>query len=158
MSVLAVGLLFVALVPPLYRATVRLMLRRNIASYQAGDPAPLLATMASDVHFVFPGESSWKADVHSREEVARWERRFLEAGLRLEPQEILVSGPPWNTKIALHFTDELTTPAGDRIYDNAGVIFGTARWGKLTEFVVYEDTQKLGPLDEYLLQHPARAH
>lgn len=134
----------------LYPAAVRLLLRRNLARLRAGDLGPMVVLFAPDVHFVFPGESSWKADLRGREAVEQWERRFLAAGLELEPREILVSGPPWNTKIALHFDDHLTSDSGDRVYENRGIIFGTAVWGRLTEFVVYEDTQKLGPLDEYL--------
>jgi ketosteroid isomerase-like protein len=140
----------VALAPPLYRSAVRTILRRNVARIQAGELAVATRVFTPDVHFVFPGESSWKADIRSREGVVAWERRFLEAGLRLKTKEILVDGPPWETRIALRFTDQLVTPDGDRAYENAGVICGTARWGRVFEFVLYEDTQKLGPLDEYL--------
>jgi ketosteroid isomerase-like protein len=143
---LAVALAF----PLLYGAAVRAMLRRNLARLRKGELDPLVKTFAADVHFVFPGESSWAADLRGRDAVAEWERRFLDAGLQLEPREILVSGPPWNTKIALHFEDHLTAPDGERVYENQGVIFGTAAWGKMREFIVYEDTQKLGPLDDYL--------
>jgi hypothetical protein len=140
----------VALAPPLYRLAVRVMLRRNVARIQGGELEVARRVFTPDVHFVFPGESSWKADVRGREEVIAWERRFLEAGLRLETEEILVDGPPWATRIALRFTDQLVTPAGERVYENAGVICGTARWGRVFEFVLHEDTQKLGPLDDYL--------
>jgi ketosteroid isomerase-like protein len=136
--------------PLLYGVAVRAMLRRNLARLREGDLKPLVKTFADDVHFIFPGESSWAADLRGPEAVAEWERHFLDAGLQLEPKEILVSGPPWNTKIALHFEDHLTAPDGERVYENRGVIFGTAAWGKMKEFIVYEDTQKLGPLDEYL--------
>jgi SnoaL-like domain len=140
----------VGLAPPLYRLVLRVMLRRNVARIQGGELEVARRVFTPDVHFVFPGESSWKADVRSREEVIAWERRFLEAGLRLETEEILVDGPPWATRIALRFTDRLVTPAGETIYENAGVICGTARWGRVFNFVLFEDTQKLGPLDEYL--------
>jgi ketosteroid isomerase-like protein len=142
--------------PSLYLALLRFMLRRNVARIQAGELDVARRIFARDVHFVFPGESSWKADVRGREEVVAWERRFLDAGLRLEAQEILVGGPPWATKIALHFTDQLIAPHGERIYENAGVIFGTARWGKVVEVVLYEDTQKLGPLDDHLAARLSR--
>ncbi|HET9162427.1 MAG TPA: nuclear transport factor 2 family protein [Solirubrobacterales bacterium] len=143
--------------PTLYASALRLLFLRILARQRVGDLGPLLARLAPDVHFVFPGESSWAADLRGREAVEAWERRFLAAGLELEPREILVSGPPWNTKIALHFDDHLTSEAGERVYENRGVIFGTVAWGKLKDFIVYEDTQKLGPLDEYLDRTEAAA-
>jgi len=149
-AIVLVIALAAVLAPPLYAGAVRFRLRRNVARIQAGDFRPVRQVFAADVHFVFPGESSWKADVRGRDAVAAWERRFVDAGLQLQPHEILVDGPPWNTRIALHFRDHLTAADGERVYENAGVIFATARWGKVIEFVVYEDTQKLGPLDAYL--------
>jgi len=142
--------LVLLLFPTLYAAAVRLLLRRNLSRLRTGDLGPMVALFAPDVHFTFPGESSWAIDVRDREAVERWEQRFLDTGLALEPREILISGPPWSTRIALHFDDHLTTDEGERVYENRGVIFAVAAWGKVTEFIVYEDTQKLGPLDEYL--------
>jgi ketosteroid isomerase-like protein len=126
------------------------MLRRNIARFSAGDPEPLLRGFAADVHFVFPGESTWKADVRGKEEVERWERRYLDTGLHMECGEILVTGPPWRTLVALRFRDYLVAPTGELVHENEGVVYGTIVWGKVTTYTVYEDTQKLGPLDEYL--------
>ncbi len=65
----------------LYAWVVRWMLRRNLGRLRVGDPRPLLATYAEDVRFVFPGRSSWAADL--RDEVERWMRRFVRAGLQL---------------------------------------------------------------------------
>lgn len=139
-----------AVAPAAYRGAVRLMLRRNVARLRGGDLRPTLRAMASDVHFVFPGESSWSADLRGREEVERWQQRFLAVGLRLEARQIVVDGPPWATRIALRFGDGLTAPDGRRVYENEGVIFATARWGRVTEYTVYEDTQEVSRLDEYL--------
>jgi hypothetical protein len=47
----AAALAAVAALPPLYRAAVRAMLRRNIRAINAGDPGPLFASYADDVHF-----------------------------------------------------------------------------------------------------------
>jgi SnoaL-like domain len=93
--------------PPLYAWAVRIMLRRNLGRLWAGDPGPLLATYADDVHFVFPGRSSWAADLRGRDEVERWLRRFVQVGLQFEVHELLVAGPPWNTTVCLWFTDRL---------------------------------------------------
>jgi hypothetical protein len=86
------------------------MLRRNIRRLRAGDIEPLFSNYADDVRFVFPGESSWKADLRGKQEVKRWVQRFMQVGLQLEPHEILVAGLPWNTTVCLYFTDQIAAP------------------------------------------------
>jgi ketosteroid isomerase-like protein len=139
-----------AAAPSLYKAALRALLRRNIARLLAGDLRPMLRLYAEDIHFVFPGESSWSADLRDKRELERWQRRFLAVGLQLVPREILISGPPWRTIVAVHFDDHLRTGAGELVYENTGVIYCTAVWGKLTSITVYEDTQKVARLDEHL--------
>ncbi|MGF1472497.1 MAG: nuclear transport factor 2 family protein [Rubrobacteraceae bacterium] len=126
------------------------MLRRNLAKLWAGDPEPLLATYSEDVHFVFPGRSSWAADRRGKEEVRRWLERFVRVGLRFEVREILVSGPPWNTSMCLWFIDRLPTPDGEVVYENRGTIMAKIVWGKVIYYEVNEDTQKVAELDEWL--------
>ncbi|MGA8745393.1 MAG: nuclear transport factor 2 family protein [Solirubrobacterales bacterium] len=116
----------------------------------AGDPGPLLRLDAKDVHFRFPGESSWTADLHSKNEVERWLNRMITTGLRHQPEQVVVQGPPWDMTICLRSTDHLDTPKGERVYSNRYVIWGRMAWGLLREYEVYEDTQRLGGLDEYL--------
>lgn len=139
--------------PALYAWAVRFMLRRNLGRLWAGDPTPLLATYADDVHFVFPGRSSWAADLRGRDEVERWLRRFVRVGLQFEVHEILVAGPPWNTTVCLWFTDRLTAPEGDVVYANRGTILAKIAWGKVTYYEVNEDSQKVAEFDEWLASH-----
>lgn len=139
-----------ALARLLYELAVRALLWRNLNRYSAGDPRPLQRTFAEDVHFTFPGESSWQIDTRDKREVERWQARFFASGLQLTPGKVAVDGPPWKTTIVLHFTDHLDDSEGRRVYSNAGVIYGKVAWGKVVSFTVYEDTQKLPPLDEHL--------
>jgi ketosteroid isomerase-like protein len=150
--------LVLSTLPALYAWAVRYMFRRNIRRLKAGDIEPLFSSYADDVRFVFPGENSWKADLQGKNEVRRWVERFMHVGLELEPHEILVEGPPWNTKVCLRFTDQCKAPDGTVVYSNQGTIFGTIVWGKLTYYEVHEDTQKSAAFDEYLALHePTRA-
>ena|SRR5215211_3518646 len=139
--------------PALYAWAVRSMLHRNLARLWAGDPEPLLASYADDIHFVFPGRSSWAADLRGKDEVERWLRRFVRVGLRFEVHEILVAGPLWNTTVCLWLTDRLTAPAGEVVYANRGTIFAKIAWGKVTYCEVNEDTQKVAEFDEWLASH-----
>jgi ketosteroid isomerase-like protein len=152
----AFAALLLASLPPLYAWAVRWMLRRNLARLWAGDPEPLLATYAEDVRFVFPGRSSWSADLQGKDAVRRWLGRFVGIGLRFEVREILVAGPPWDTTACLWFTDRLVTPDGDVVYENHGTILAKIAWGKVTYYEVNEDTQKVAELDEYLEAHGSR--
>ena len=151
--------LFVALaaalaaLPPLYARAVRWMLHRNLGRLWAGDPEPLLATYADDVHFLFPGRSSWAADLRGKDAVGRWLGRFARVGLRFEVHEILVDGPPWNTTVCLWFTDRLAAPDGSIVYENRGTILAKITWGKVRYYEVNEDTQKVAELDEWLAPH-----
>lgn len=43
------------------------LLDRNMRALNAGDPGPTLRLEAEDVHFRFPGTSSWAADVRGRD-------------------------------------------------------------------------------------------
>ncbi len=142
-----------AALPPLYAWAVRWMLRRNLAWLWAGDPEPLLTTYADDVRFVFPGRSSWAADLRGKDGVRRWLGRFVRVGLRFEVHEILVNGPLWDTSVCLWFTDRLAAPDGEVVYENRGTILAKIAWGKVIYYEVNEDTQKVAELDEYLASH-----
>jgi hypothetical protein len=73
--------------------------------------------------------------------------RYRRARLELEPHEIAVSGPPWNTVICTRFTDRATDEDGNLIYENEGVLFDRAAWGRIREHISYEDTQRTVEFD-----------
>ena len=102
----------------MYGWIVRRMIEGALRSQAEGDLGPLLSKAADDVHFVFPGDSSWAADIHGKAELEPWIRRFMEVGLQFEPQEIVVSGWPWDTSIYVYFTDHATDANGDVVYEN----------------------------------------
>ena len=66
-------------------------------------------------------------------------RRFIRAGLRLDPREILVSGLPWDTRVCVRFTDTAKAPDGTVGVDDRGVMFAKVVWGKIT---YYEDRRR----------------
>jgi ketosteroid isomerase-like protein len=134
-----------------YTGATRALLRRNVAALMAGDPRPLLRMYAPDAELTFPGEHSWGPVYRGRAEIEGFLRRFLAAGLRGDVGHIYVDGPPWATRIALHFDDHADDPAtGARIYDNRAVIVLETRWGRVVRERVYEDTQKVAAFDAAL--------
>ncbi len=126
------------------------MLSRNMASVRNGDYGPLLRLDADDIRFRFPGDSSWATELEGKEELGRWLQRFVDAGLQIYPDEVVVKGPPWNMTLCVRGTDHLDDPDGRRVYENRYVIWGRMAWGKLKDYEVYEDTQKSNELDAYL--------
>lgn len=141
----------------MYAWLARMLVRRSLRMHRARDVEGLLSTYADDVRFVFPGTSSWAVDVRGKAAVGAWLRRFHSVGLVLEVDDILVGGPPWKTRAALHFTDHATDAGGRVVYENRGVIYATSRWGKITSYEVFEDTEKVAAFDDYLATQEAEA-
>ena len=134
----------------MYRWLVRKAVAWLLAELRAGRTRWLVALLADDVHFRFPGDHSWAADFQSKAEAERWLARYVRAGLQLHPREIVVGGPPWRTVVCTRFTDYAAAPDGSVVYRNEGVLVDTLVWGKITEHASYEDTQKTVAFDEYL--------
>jgi ketosteroid isomerase-like protein len=133
-----------------YKTAVRWMIRRNVRALAGGDPGPLLAGYADDAVLVFPGESSWGGEHRGKVAIEAFLRRFLEVGLVGRVHEILVNGPPWNTRVAVLFSDRAHDEHGNVVYENRAVLFARARWGKITYQEDFEDTHKVEAFDRFL--------
>lgn len=136
---------------------VKLMIRRALRHHQAGNVDALLKFYGKDVRFVFPGKNSWAGEFQGKPAVAAWLRRFHDAGLKIEPHEILVGGPPWNMTVFVRITDSAKGLDGNIVYQNRAVLFGKVRWGKIVFYEVYEDTEKVKAFDAYLATQPANS-
>lgn len=134
----------------MYRWLVKQLTRAALARLRRGDPRIFLALAADDLHFRFLGRHSWAADFRSKEEARAWLQRFVGARLELQPHDIVVSGPPWNTTICTRFTDTARDQSGAVIYENEGILFDRLRWGRIREHISYEDTQRTAEFDRKL--------
>jgi predicted ester cyclase len=96
--------------------------------------------LAADVHFVFLGDHALSADLHGPDALRGWLHdlfvRFPR--LRFEPEEMIVEGGPWSTRVATRYS---ATQDGVLVY--RGVQFARIVWGKLTEERIQPDTQLL---------------
>jgi len=126
------------------------VLSRNLACLRAGDYRPLLALDAKDVRFRFPGDSSWAANLQGRGQLEGWLQRFVASGVQIFADEVVATGPPWRMTLCLRGTDHLDAASGERVYENRYVIWGHLAWGRLTDYEVYEDTQRSAELDRWL--------
>ncbi len=143
----------------MYKTSVRFLLRRAIRHLNEGDPSVVLKMAAPDVAIAFPGDNSWASmfrpvvkgrAVHEThrgiEECTAFAQRFVDEGIRFEIEDILVNGPPWNTRVALRVHDHREGDDGDD-YNNRAVAFLTIRWGRLLHWEDYEDTERVAAWD-----------
>ncbi|MHB1596155.1 MAG: hypothetical protein ACYCO9_18165 [Streptosporangiaceae bacterium] len=69
--------------------------------------------MADDVHFVFPGKSSLACDVVGKDHIAAWLRRIIALQPDFRVLDVVVSGPPWNTRAGIRFCDTVEGHANE---------------------------------------------
>ena len=126
------------------------MIARNMKAIRAGDLKPTVALYADDVRFSFPGDSSFAPGARSKRELEQWLSRFVEIGLQIYPDQVILKGFPWRQTICVRGHIHLDDSEDGRVYDNRYVIWGRISWGKMREYEVYEDTEKTRRLDEWL--------
>jgi len=100
-----------------YKSTGRWMIRRTVRALAQGDVAPLLSAGA-DAVLEIPGETSWSGRHRGTAAIEAFLRRFVDAGLTGEVDEILVNGPPWRTGVCVVFTDRATDETGAVVYES----------------------------------------
>ena len=145
----------------MYKASIRALLRNSVSNLNKGDYSLLLKMASPDFELRFPGENSWATmfrpqrpgrEPHAThrgiEEAMAFADRFVAEGIQFEIEDILVNGPPWNTRIALRVRDFLPGGNGqpDR-YNNRAVLFLEVRWGRLLRWEDYEDTERVAAWD-----------
>ena len=152
----------------MYKAAVRWMMRRNIAALNRGDYAPVLAMFADDATLRFPGANTWSQqfrEQHSgrqavpthrgRDEIEAFLRRYVDHGIQMEIEEILVNGPPWNMRAAAVVHDWIPGDEGDR-YANRAVLFVRSKWGKILAQEDFEDCERVTAYEHEYLDEDGR--
>jgi len=145
----------------MYKAAVRRMIRHTIKSLNEGDYAPALRMFAADATLGFPGDNSWSNQFgraasgnapfsthRGRSELEAFLQRYVAHGIQMAVDDILVNGPPWNTRAAARVRDWILDADGRQVYANRAVLFVNARWGKIRAQEDYEDTTRVAAYDE----------
>jgi ketosteroid isomerase-like protein len=126
------------------------MIDRNMKAIRAGDIKPTTALYADDVRFSFPGTSSFAPGASSKKDLERWLERFVDIGLQIYPDQVILKGFPWRQTICVRGHIHLDDSKDGRVYENRYVIWGRIAWGKMREYEVYEDTEETRRLDQWL--------
>jgi ketosteroid isomerase-like protein len=133
----------------MYAWLVGIMVRRGFRRLNAGDPAGALGMFAPDARFFFPGRHSWAADLSDPEQIRAWFERFVKLGPHFEIADVIASGPPWNMRVGVRFSDHIAFPAGGE-YRNEGMQYVRIRWGRVRLDRVFLDTQAVADADSLL--------
>jgi SnoaL-like domain len=144
----------------MYKAIVRMMVRRNVAQLNAGNAGPMLKMAAKNVELRFPGENSWSTMFHpvtkgrnahathrGLAECQAFADRFAANGIQFKLEDIMVNGGPWNTRVAMRLHSFLPRPDGTDAYNNRAMAVLELRWGKLVVWEDYEDTERVAAWD-----------
>ena len=128
----------------MYKRIVRRIVRRSFAGLSAGNYEPIVKQFGPRSRFYFAGDHVLGGERRGQHEVREWFALALRTfpGLRIEPQDVVVNGWPWNTVIATRLDISATRPDG-REYRNEGMQLLRLRWGRVVDDLIYEDTLAL---------------
>lgn len=128
----------------MYRWIVARQLRKTFAHLNDGDWQYMVDGLAPEFSYRFYGDHELAGDRRSREAIGEWGRRIFQLlpGLNFIVEDVLVAGPPWNTRVAARPSVSARLPSGGR-YQNVAFQFVRLRLGKVTEIATLEDTQEL---------------
>jgi hypothetical protein len=155
---------------PVYKALARWMIRRNVQKLNDGNYRPALAMFREDATLAFPGDNSWAnqyrptekgrsrfATHRGRDEIEGFLQRYVGLGIQMVVEDILVNGPPWNTRAAVRAHVWVEGVGGRDQYSNRAVLFVNSVWGKILAQEDYEDTERAAAFGAILDQREAIA-
>ncbi len=144
----------------MYKAAIRMMIRRNIRLLNEGRYQPPLGMFAQTRELTFPGDNTWsrqhRVPVRGRSafpthrgrgEIEAFLRRYVDHGIQMEVDDILVNGPPWNARAAVRVHHWVSGPGGDDVYTNRAVLMVRSTWGRIRTQEDYEDTELVAAFD-----------
>jgi ketosteroid isomerase-like protein len=141
--------------------TIRALMRHSVQRLNRGDYSMMLKMAHPDFELAFPGENSWATMIRPTEigrerhithrgidEGTRFAERFVQRGVQFEIEDILVNGPPWNTRIAVRAKSFVPGPTGEPDeYNNRAILLLEVVWGRLVRWEDYEDTERVAAWD-----------
>lgn len=127
-----------------YNHIVRNKVRATFERINEGDYLTMMDSLAPQFEYHFHGDHALGGHRATRDAMIRWWERAtrLLPGVRFDVQEVLVSGRPWRTRVAVRSRVSGALPDGER-YENTVFQFLTLAWGRVTDVETMEDLQVL---------------
>jgi ketosteroid isomerase-like protein len=122
------------------------MIRHGYQQAVGGQPQLLMTLASDDIEFLFPGQNSFAGVRRGKEPLMAWMRRFASLRPAFHIHDVVVSGPPWNMRIGVRFSDEIGED-----YHNEGMEYLRVRRGRLQQVQVFCDTERISAWEE---RHP----
>ena len=130
----------------MYSPLIARLIRRTYREATAGNARLVRALAAEDVEFVFPGNNSFAGTYRGKAELLQWLDRFASMHPTLSVHDVVASGPLWNLRVAMRFTDAIGED-----YRNRGMEFVNIRWGKVRRIEVFLNTETISAWES---RHP----
>lgn len=124
---------------------VRRVARRLYAALSSGDPVPMLEAFGRRFAYTFVGDGHPLAGTRrTRADMGAQLDRVLRLfrGIRFDVADVLVTGPPWDTRVAVVATIH-TELADGSPYHNDMVQMLHLRWGRVVRARTFIDTRRL---------------
>jgi ketosteroid isomerase-like protein len=134
-----------------------LIVRRTFAAWSAGNWRAPVRMFTPDAVFAFAGQDHELAgERRGRAAIEEWFRRADELFVfDFEIHDVVVSGLPWNLRVATRFTNNATIRATGRRFENRGMQYARLRWGRVFDDAIYDDTAVVGAAVAEAVSAPA---
>jgi hypothetical protein len=119
-----------------YAHLVDRFLRRVSEGSNRGDAERAISRFGERAQLVFHGDSRLGAALDTKDDIREWLRQLMALGLRWEIDDVVVTGPPWNTRVVTLFTVRLPQGGFYR-----GAQYARLRWGRVYLDEILPDTQ-----------------
>lgn len=128
----------------MYKRIVRSKVRFTFERINEGDYLTMVDGLAPQFSYRFHGDHALGGRRTTRDSMIQWWKRATQLlpGVRFDVQEVLVSGGPWRTRVAVRSHVSGTLADGAR-YENTVFQFLTLVWGRVTEVETLENLQVL---------------
>ncbi len=128
----------------MYHFFLERRLRFIFGRLSAGDYPFITRQFRSDAEHWFSGSHAMSGRRVSHARILDWYQRLATVfpGITFQIQQLIVSGPPWNSVAAVEWIDTVNDRQG-RPLPNRGVFLITIKWGKVSAFRVYCDTAQI---------------
>lgn len=128
----------------MYHFFLKRRLRHVIARLNAGDYAFITRQFAPDAEHWFSGVHAMGGRRTRPHDIVAWYERLpkIFPGITFTVLELIVMGPPWNTRAVVEWVDHPKDAEG-RELRNQGTFVIHLAWGRVKSFHVYCDTAAL---------------